>query len=189
VPERPITSSGGEPVPQRDKWAVFLIVALALIVAGPSQGTEPDGYLAFRPLRIQNGGGTAGVEIIRLDVRTHVAFPESRLTVAVPSEIAARVLSPSWEDRFRQIPGPDGVRLLEADIGEFEPGSAVVIRFEFTPPDGAGGIVSFTVDGATADGREVREATGISIGQPGAPGNRRHGAIEYPAVPVPEATR
>jgi len=172
-------------------WAVFLVVVFALVAGGDTRGTEPDGYLSFRPLRIENGnGGEPGDDlVIRLDVRSLVVLRNSRLTLTVPTAVASRVLTASWEDRFRQVSGPDGVRILEADLESFDPGRPVVVRFEFTPPEGAGGIVSFTVDGTTDAGKVIREAIGISIGHPGRPGVHRHGAVEYPAVSVPEATR
>lgn len=177
-------------VSQKSMWAVFLVALMAL-VGGTSTGGEPDGYLSFRYERVESEEetGAGGPEVVHLDVRSRVDLTDGRLTLAIPDGIGLRILNPSWQEKLRETVADDGSRRLEADLEGFGPSAPIRLHLEFRPPSDGGGIVSFTVGGVTPDGRTIREATGMSVGHPGSRGTRRHGAVEYPAVPYDGAER
>jgi len=51
--------------------------------------------------------------------------------------------------------------------------------------EGKGGIVSFTIDAVTSDGKLTREAYGQVVGTPGPAPILRDGILEFPAHQIP----
>lgn len=173
----------------KSQWAGFSVFVLIAALV-PIGATEPEGFFRLRTTWIEGGEPVSHQprtteRTARFQLAPVGDVTSARVTVLVPSEIQARFRGP-WEEAVRELPPVDGRRAFRLDLGALGSGEAIRIGIGFSPPGDGGGIVSFVVDGTTPQGRPVREAVGWSVGHPGPQPLRRHGAVEFPIVPVPE---
>jgi len=177
-------------------WSVregrVLCLAVALLVPGalapPSAlASEPFGHIL---LRAEWSDDQAQVPAsarrkVRLSVRSLVQLNDAELTVTLPSTLAIKAAEPTWNDKFLAVSASESHRAIRADLNRLDAAKWLNLEFELTLPLEGGGVVSFGVEGRTADGRRVREAIGFAAGDSGSTGVPRLGALEFPATVLP----
>lgn len=154
-------------------------------LCGSLLATEPDGSIELRP---EWHASSQGGRVLDLGIRPGLALRNAILIVEVPSgaELLGAPIGVGGATPEDTIEA-DGTRRLRVTLGDIAPAELRVIRFAFSHPPDTGAIVSIRVEGVGDDG-PISEAVGVSVGRPGTPARRRHGAVEYRAVSRPEET-
>ena len=157
----------------------------------PTSPIEPQGLILFETDGVTTppegaAGFTAGEKVVTLVIRSARSLRGATLVHQAPEGIAQRlalVQVPGTE--ARAIDPYDGKSPATIDLGALEAGSPVTLQFAESWPEGTGGIVTFTVEAVTADGKIFHEAYGQVVGTPGATPKIHDGLIEFPAHEVP----
>jgi hypothetical protein len=156
-----------------------LAILAATIFASTALATEPDGRVAFRYEWIAKPDDAGAKPVLRLSLTTFVDLSEAQLRASLPAGFGLTVHSGG------RAPSPWREEGLE--LGVVPAGRTIVIDLDVAKPAEGGGIVGFVLQ-ATAEGRDVREGVGVTVGQPGTAPTLRNGALEFPAaeaVPTP----
>jgi hypothetical protein len=152
---------------------------------------EPDGYLRIRPGWLQDpGGGDEGSlqdgKILRLSLESITPLSGAVLTVTLPETIRIEPLTERWRGTFLHVDAGEGRQAIQVSLEQLRPGAVLLLDFELSAAADESGIASFRIEAVSASGRTVNEAAGITLGHPGVRPVRRHGAMEFPAVIIPE---
>lgn len=124
-------------------------------------------------------------ETLRLSIIPDRLMTEVTLRLEIPEMLALTPGAGPFQDRFRERVAREGFRTLEAGLGAIPARSILQLSFRPSGHETRGGVVAFIVEGQTAGGIQVRDAIGVAVGHPGERPIRRHGALEFPAVPLP----
>ena len=153
-------------------WLLFL----AFFLCSGLQATEP--FIVARILAEWDETG----ETLHLTILPYRSLANATLRLEIPEALVLEPAAGPFRDRFHDRVGREGVRTLEADLGELPARSALSLSFRPLGHHARGGVVSFILEGETDEGETVQEAMGVAVGHPGARPDRRHGALEYPAA-------
>jgi len=167
-----------------------LLMTIPLVPAREPQGlilfetdgvtTPPEGAAAFN----------AGEKSVTLVIRSVRSLRGAVLVHESPTGITQRLAAIQVPGEVvRAIDPFDGKSPATIDLGALAAGAPVTLEFAESWAEGTGGIVTFTVEAVTADGKIVREAYGQVVGTPGATPVIHDGLIEFPAHEVPTEER
>ena len=158
------------------KVVIFLVFALMLSTG--IQASEPYTFARIEPEWDEAG------EVLSLSIIPDLTLANAVFRLESPETIVLEPTAGPFQDRFRERPANGEIRILESGLGEIP--ERLVLRLSFRPSGHQvqGGVVSFILEGETASGDPVREAIGVAVGHPGERAVRRHGALEFPAVPL-----
>ncbi len=157
---------------------VLGILALGLFFFTGLAATEP--YVMARILPEWDETG----ETLRLSIIPDQALVNATLRLEIPGSLALEPGAGPFQDRFVERVAQEGHRALEAGLGELTARSILRLSFRPSAHRLRGGVVAFILEGETVQGKQVREAIGVAVGHPGERPVRRHGALEFPAVPL-----
>ena len=168
--------------------AKLLLLLAAVAIVSPILATEPDGHLELRTAWLQKDADR-GSWVVRLSIRPLVALDDASLTVTSPVDVALRPLAPTVEGEFVVVAAAQDRHAIRADLRPLDTTAPSTVDFELNLSPGGHGILEFIVEGRASDGRIVRNAVGLALGE-SPPGRvRRLGAIEFPATVLPTEKR
>lgn len=168
----------------------IVIILLAGIASAPA--AEPDGAVRFtfrwsEPDRGARAEALAGPgAVLHLDIGPYADLRDVELDVRVPPGVEVRPFAADVDDAgVRSRVDGDGTTVWTVPVGAVPRGATASLRFACRLAGEPGAVASFFVRGTDAAGRPVADAAGVAVGRPGAEPARRHGALEYLAVPLP----
>jgi hypothetical protein len=166
-------------VPASGQARIVFALLVGLFFCSGLQATEPH-VAAVLVTEWDETGETLSLSVIPDRLMTDVT-----LRLEIPEILAMNPGAGPFQDRFQERVAREGFRTLEAGLGAIPARS--VLQFSFRPSghQARGGVVSFILEGKTADGVPVRDAISVAVGHPGERPVRRHGALEFPAVALP----
>jgi hypothetical protein len=173
---------------------MVLVSALAalFLAATPSvSSNEPQGLILFETEGVKTPpeGATAidpGEKVVTLVIRSVRSLRGATLVHESPEGIAQRLATIQISGAAARVIDPyDGKSPATIDLGALAAGAPVTLEFAERYAEGSGGIVTFTVEAVTADGKIVREAYGQVVGTPGKTPVIHDDLIEFPAHEVP----
>ena len=155
------------------------LLLLGVFLCSGLQATEP-----FIFARILTEWDETG-ETLNLTILPDRSLVNATLRLEIPETLVLEPAVGPFRDRFHERADREGFRILEAVLGDLPARSALSLSFRPSGHHARGGVVSFILEGETEQGDPVREAIGVVVGHPGVRPDRRHGALEYPAVSLP----
>ena len=163
------------------------MVLFASVCLGASTllcATEPRGFVSMVP-SWQEDAAVNSPPVLKMVVQPDISLENAVFQVRFPDSVLVQP-SGSSAGRFHPVEAPKGYLAFAVDLGSLA--ASDLAAFEFTPSgyESRGVILGFILQGTTADGKGVQEAVGVPAGHPGSRGTRKFGAIEFPAVPMPE---
>ncbi len=162
-------------LPRAGSWVLLALMA----IASPGQATEPDGHVRLQVERLSESA--AGLPVVRLSLHSLAPVDQATLTVRAPLDVDARPVPAAIGAGFEELPTVSGRQAMRSALRSLG-AAAVTIDFELNLAPQSGGIVEFIVEARDANGRPIRNALGIFVGQPKTSGVRRLGAHEFPAA-------
>ena len=173
-------------------WAVpcalFLVLLAAFAIVPFVSATEPDGHLELRTVWLQKDADR-GSWVVRLSIRPLVTLDDASLTVTSPVDVALSPLAPTVEGEFAVVAAAQDRHAIRAGLRPLDMTVPSTVDFELILSPGGYGILEFIVEGRDSNGRIVRNAIGLALGE-SPPGRvRRLGAIEFPATVLPTEKR
>lgn len=166
-------------------------LAVVLLTLSPASASEPQGLIQFDTEGVKTppegavGFGT-GEKVVTLVIRSARSLQRAVLVHDSPPAISQRLtkIQPAGEPA-RAIDAFDGKSPSTIELGPIEAGAPLTLEFAESCPEGAGGVVTFTIEATTADGKVYRESYGQVVGTPGKTPVIHDGLIEFPAHEVP----
>ena len=174
----------------RTVLCVSTLAALMLAVH-PVAANEPEGLIQFvtEGMKEAPEGSTdfhPGERAVTLIIRSTRNLQGAVLVHEAPAVVSQRLARLSLPGAPSRLIDPhDGKSPAVIDLGPLAAGVPVTLVFAESFAEGSGGVVSFTVEAVTGDGKVFRESHGQVVGTPGVKPVIRDGLIEYPAHEEP----
>jgi hypothetical protein len=153
---------------------------VVLVCSNPIPASEP--YLFVRILPEWDETG----EILHLEISPDQNLGNVSFRLDVPEILTLEPVEGPYRDLFHEWQELEGFRTLMADLGDLNSRSVLTLSFSPSNHHSRGGVVSITLMGETGKGVPVRESIGVAVGHPGDRPVSRNGALEYPAVSLPQ---
>lgn len=172
---------------------ILLVSTLAwlFVASPPSVANEPQGLILFESAGVtsppEGAVGFAPEEkVVKLVIRSVRSLRGAVLVHQTPDGIAQRLATIQTPgEAARTIDPYDGKSPATIDLGALEAGVPITLEFAEIFAEGTGGVVTFTVEAVSADGKITREAYGQVVGTPGKTPVLHDGVLEFPAHEVP----